>query len=365
MAPSVSVLVIGGNGFLGQHVVDAFLSTRWDEAPIEVSVVDLREPQTRKAGVTYHVGDITSADDVRRVLQGVDVVVHTASPVHGLGKAVYFKVNVEGTRNVIDSCKTVGVKALVFTSSAGVVFNGGDLVACDESQPYPAVPMDAYNDSKAVAEQLVLAANAPAQGFKTCALRPAGLFGEADAQMIPGMLSVLANKQTRFQIGDNTNLFDFTYIGNAADAHVLAAHALLYPAATKGSSSGGGSGAREGKVDGEAFFITNGAPIPFWNMPRGIFSLLGHVDSSYIVLPRLAAWPLAAAAEAYGALLGRDVSFTRFRVQFTCANRYYDISKAQTRLGYTPKVSIQEGLRKSLVWFEQNGKLPKGCAIKR
>lgn len=351
MVPS-NVLVIGGNGFLGSHIIDQFLEYKWP-GKLNLSVLDIREPLKPVDGVRYLTGDITNADDMRRSLQGIDLIVHTASPVHGLGRAVYFKVNVEGTRTIIDVAKEVGVAGMVYTSSAGVVFNGDDLINTNESAQIPAVAMDAYNESKAVAEELVLSSNMA--DFKTCALRPAGLFGEGDRQLMPGMLSVLKNKQTRFQIGDNNNLFDFTYIGNAAFAHVLAAEKLLSsPSKQDSQKAADGSNG----IEGEAFFITNGAPIYFWDFPRAAYAYLkfpGH--SSYIIFPKSIAWYMGLASEYVSSLLRKEPTFTRFRVQFSCANRFYDISKARQRLGYYPKVGLEEGIRRSLDWCRENGQI--------
>jgi len=83
---------------------------------------------------------------------------------------------VEGTSAVIAAAQALGVPKLVFTSSAGVVFNGEDIIDADERLPFPEKPMDAYNESKAKAEQMVLEANGK-QGLLTVALRPAGIFG--------------------------------------------------------------------------------------------------------------------------------------------------------------------------------------------
>lgn len=68
------------------------------------------------------------------------------------------------------------VQKLVFTSSAGVVFNGQDLINVDERLPFPEPSLDAYNESKAKAEELILQANGK-EGLLTVALRPAGIFG--------------------------------------------------------------------------------------------------------------------------------------------------------------------------------------------
>lgn len=82
----------------------------------------------------------------------------------------------EGTKAVISAAQALGVPKLVFTSSAGVVFNGQDLIDVDERLAPPEKPMDAYNESKAKAEEMVLEANGK-KGLLTVALRPAGIFG--------------------------------------------------------------------------------------------------------------------------------------------------------------------------------------------
>ena len=82
----------------------------------------------------------------------------------------------DGTKAVIAAAQENKIPKLVYTSSAGVVFNGQDLINVDERMPFPEKPLDAYNESKAKAEDLVLAANG-ADGLLTVALRPAGIFG--------------------------------------------------------------------------------------------------------------------------------------------------------------------------------------------
>ena len=87
-------------------------------------------------------------------------------------------MNEDGTKAVLAAAVATGVRKFVFTSSAGVVFNGADIIDIDERYPAAKLPMDAYNDSKAKAEALVLAANGHG-GLLTVALRPAGIFGYA------------------------------------------------------------------------------------------------------------------------------------------------------------------------------------------
>lgn len=228
--PLESVLLVGGSGFLGLHLIQQF----WEESPRpKIHVFDIRPLPDKISkyftfdpkAVEVHVGDLTSEDDVKKAIKNSkpSVVVHSASPVHGLGQEIYEKVNVRGTANLIKCCKETGIEALVYTSSAGVIFNGNDIHNADETWPIPEVPMDGYNETKAIAEEMVLKANSPEEKFYTVALRPAGIFGPGDRQLVPGLRQVLERGQTKFQVGDNNNLFDWSYAGNVADAHVLAA----------------------------------------------------------------------------------------------------------------------------------------------
>ncbi|CCX13659.1 3-beta hydroxysteroid dehydrogenase/isomerase family-domain-containing protein [Pyronema domesticum] len=342
-----SALVIGGCGFLGHHVVK-ILQVYHPET--KISVLDLRTNVNRREGVTYYDGDITSRESVDAVLakEKPETVIDTVSPVHGLGKDIYFKVNVEGTRICMEASRDAGVKAFVWTSSASVLFDGeSDVVNLNEKAPIPTKSLDPYTETKAIGEKMVLEANREG-GMLTVALRLSGLFGEGDRQLLPGMLQVMHNNQTKFQIGDNTNLFDFTYIGNAAYAHILAAEKLIGqdPATPKSPNT----------CDGEAFIITNGEPVYFWDFPRAVWAQRHHYPSFYIKMPREVGVALAGAAETFAWLMRKEPGFTRFRVKFSCWNRYFDIRKAKGMLGYKPIWSLQEGLVKSLKFLEEEEK---------
>lgn len=116
---------------------------------------------------------------------GTTCIIHTASPPHGLkDPSLYWKVNVDGTKAVIAAAQETGVKKLVYTSSAGVVFSGSDVIDIDERAPMPEKPFDVYNDSKAHGEAAVLEANGK-EGLLTVALRPAGIFGYASIKIWP------------------------------------------------------------------------------------------------------------------------------------------------------------------------------------
>lgn len=132
------VVVVGGCGFLGHHIVN-LLVERYPES--RVSVLDLRTTKNRNPSpnASYHDADITNEESLKALFEKLkpDVVIHTASPVaHGIPKEVMYKVNVDGTRNLLRAAQESGVKAFVYTSSASVIFdNMTELVNADETYP--------------------------------------------------------------------------------------------------------------------------------------------------------------------------------------------------------------------------------------
>jgi len=256
-----------------------------------------------------------------------------------------YRVNVHGTERVLAAAKACGVTKLVFTSSASVVFDGRDQAGVDETAPYPDTPFDDYNASKAVAERLVIAANEERDGgLKTTSLRVAGLFGPGDRNATPGFMSAMQAGRTSMQIGDNKNLFDFTYIPNAAYAHLLAADRLS-PSHPKHSL-----------VAGQAFFITNGAPVPFWDFPRALWKEAGHVPAKITVIPRWAAMIIALLMELWGWLTSTSPTLTRFRVAYVTTTRWCNIKKAREALDYEPRFSLEEGIRTTVEWWTESQK---------
>ena len=353
-----SILVIGGCGFLGHHIVSQLL----ESYDVQVSVFDLKTEQNRYPSASYYDGDITSEASVRSVLQETKpaIIIHTASPAFvaddGKNHALYKKVNIDGTRNLLDQAAEAGcVKAFVYTSSGSVVHDQvADLVNVDERWPVLKVPeqREYYAHSKAVAEELVLAANRKHKKMLTVALRPAGIFGEGDMQLIPKMLKAYEERQTKFQLGDNTNLFEFTYVGNVAYAHILAAIALINTHALSTQPLD------HERVDGEAFFITNGTPTYFWDFARMVWSTAGDKTepSQVWVIQKDTGLMIATVIEwLFWLAGGRKPNLTRKIVNYSSMTRFFNIDKAKSVLGYTPQFSLEEGIKRSVKWMQDEG----------
>jgi sterol-4alpha-carboxylate 3-dehydrogenase (decarboxylating) len=197
-----------------------------------------------------------------------------------------------------------------------------------------------------LAEIAVLEKNRSSKSFLTCAIRPAGIFGEGDVQVLPPMVKAAKEGQSRFQLGANENMFDFTYVGNVAHAHLLAAAGLL--ATSKLSITP----LDTENIDGEAFFVTNDSPTYFWDFAHSVYREAGAtvgVDPATrwniganlaITVASLAEWALWP--------LGKSPNLTKSRVRFSTLTRYYNITKAKQRLGYAPIVSLEEGIKRGV-----------------
>ena len=360
--PLGSVLVVGGCGFLGHHIIKQLASLH--PSPTKISVLDLTTTRNRLPSVTYYDGDISKSKDVERVYEDAkpQIIIHTASPtINALDKSIYYRVNVHGTRCLLETAGKMGyTKVFVYTSSPSVIHDGvSNLVMVDESMPIleGKDQPEPYSLTKGIAEKIVLAANRKYNNMTTCAIRPSSMFGPADAQLLPSLLKTYEQGKTKFQLGDNTNLFDFTFVRNVAHAHVLAAQKLL-------GSSGTETVNNEGKVDGEAFVITNDEPWHFWTFTRAVYAAAGDKTKpeQIWVIPAAVGLIIAGIIEwlvFIFSLGSKTANFTRAKIRYSTITRTFNIEKAKSRLGYEPIVKVSDGIMEGVEWFQKNGMVAK------
>ena len=324
------VLVTGGGGFLGRAIVERLVA-RGDR----VRCFSRGEyPELTQLGVEVLHGDLAEAEAVKAACRGCDVVFHVGARAGVWGRyRDFYEANVRGTTNVIAGCRAHEVSRLVFTSSPSVVFAGGDMENVDESVPYPPHYHSYYSETKALAEQKVLAAND--DDLRTLALRPHLVWGPRDNHIVPRLVARARAGQLR-QIGSGENLIDSTYIDNAADAHVLAADAL----------------AERPSAAGRAYFISNGEPLGVWDLVNRIIGTAGLPPIRTTVSPRVAR-AMAGVFELVHTVLNieSEPRLTRFVVEELTTSHWFDLSAARRELGYEPRVSIAEGLERLARWF--------------
>jgi nucleoside-diphosphate-sugar epimerase len=338
-----NILVTGGGGFLGKAIVKLLRQ----QGESVVSFSRAYYPELEALGVKQVQGDISNPIAVENAVKGADAVFHVAAKAGVWGDYKdFYRINTEGTRNVIAACQSCGVSRLIYTSSPSVVFDGGDMEGVDESVPYPGSYHAAYPQSKALAEQAVRQAGGwvrmadggwridenrgqmAGEKLKTISLRPHLIWGPGDNHLVPRILK--RAKRLR-RIGDGKNRVDVIYIDNAARAHLLAEEALI----------------RQPELSGNVYFISQGEPVFLWKMIDDILQAGGRSPLKRSISPR-AAYGIGAVLEwIYKAFsLKGEPQMTRFVASELSASHWFDIRAARRDLGYIPEVSTEEGLRR-------------------
>jgi nucleoside-diphosphate-sugar epimerase len=327
--PGRRVLVTGGGGFLGSAIVRGLVA-RGDRV---TSFSRQPKPELTALGVDQLQGDLADPEAVDAACRGQEVVFHTAARAGVWGPyADYHHPNVTGTANVIAACRRHGVGALVHTSSPSVVFHGGDMAGVDESVPYPARYHAPYPRTKALAERLVI--QAAREGLATISLRPHLIWGPGDPHLAP---RILARAGRLRRVGRGRNRVDTIYIDNAAEAHLLAADRL----------------AADPGLSGRVYFISQGEPIPLWEMIDAILAAAGKPTVRRSIPVGLAVLSGALLEGVYRLLRVRqEPPMTRFVARELATAHWFDISAARRDLGYTPAVSTAEGLRRLADWLQ-------------
>ena len=322
----MKALVTGGGGFLGLAIVRR-LRARGDEVR---TLSRSAHAEVEAAGAQACLGDVGDRAAVEAAAAGCDAVIHTAAKVGSWGRpADFLRTNVGGTQHVIDACIQHGVARLVYTSSPSVVSSVGDLGGVDESQVSDGKHLAEYPRTKAEAERQVLATNSPT--LSTIALRPHLMWGPGDTQLVPRLVAKAKAGRVILPSGPD-KLVDCTYIENAVDAHLLALDALSPSAACAG----------------KAYFISNGMPVTSRWLMNAVLAAAGLPPIERRLPPR-ALYAMGVAAETSYRLLGRydsEPPITRFVAHELCTAHWFDISAARRDLGYAPRVSIEEGLRR-------------------
>ena len=357
-----TVLVTGGSGFLGHHVVNLICS-KWKEIK-EIRIFDPQPPKDLpinyrngthyQGNIVHFPGSILDQSELMKACESVDIVIHCAALVENgsiFARKHMYSINVTGTSNVIEACIASGVKVLVATGSMYQYLSKGcNIINADESiSPTPMNKMlyPDYSFSKMAAEELVLKANGRKSThnsnvrLRTCVLRCTGMYGEGDKTFITKAMN---NFVYNYYVRNDRNKIQITYVGNAAWGHVLAAQSLFDEAMAE-------------KLAGKPYFLGDHTPnytgtemmgsfldpmgykcLPF-AIPLVFFLLIGYImDAIAFVL----------------ALLKIDVhvigvaAVWSIHIDYTFSN-----IRAQRDFNFKPLFSHEEALQRSIQYYKQ------------
>ncbi|UUY06416.1 NAD-dependent epimerase/dehydratase family protein [Pseudomonas sp. J452] len=329
----MKILVTGASGFIGGRFARFAL-----EQGLRVRVNGRRPEGVQhliKRGAEFVQGDLADADLVHHLCRDVEAVVHCAGAVGVWGSREHFqRGNVGLTQNIIEGCLGQKVRRLVHLSSPSVYFDGKSHVGLKEEQ-VPKTFVDHYGATKYLAEQKVF--EAQEFGLEVIALRPRFVTGAGDTSIFPRLIN-MQRKGRLAIIGNGLNKVDFTSMQNLNDAlfsSLLAAGPAL----------------------GKVYNISNGAPVPLWDVVNFVLRQFDLPPVSKH-MPYGLAYAAATLNEMVCKVLPGCPEPSLFRLGVAVMARDFslDISRARQYLDYDPQVPIWTALEEFCQWWKVQGR---------
>ena len=325
----MKVLVTGGTGFTGSHLVKRLLA-KGDEVIVIDNQKGIFYDELKALGAKIELGSITDKELVDQVVAGCEVVHHLAAAFRKLNvpNKVYWDVNVEGTRNLSEAAYRHQVRKFIYCSTQGVHGHVEEPPGREES---PIAPADYYQFTKYEGEKVIL--EYVKQGLNAVILRPTAIYGPGDTGRF-SILFRLVKKGSFLMFGDGETFYHPVYIDNLVDAFELAAE-------------------KEG-IAGEAYIIADEHYYSLNDLVKQVAKAMG-ISVKIQHLPFSPLWLAAWVCETICKPLRITPPLFRRRVDWFRQVRAFNIDKAKRELGYQPRVGIEEGLSKTGKWYQQKG----------
>ena len=325
----MKVVVTGGTGFVGRHVVWRLVALGHDvvftgrDASQAAIVIAGAGGEARFVPLAH--GDPDAAATLVAAAAHAGAIVHCAALSSPWGKRSDFvRANVASAREVVAACGAHAIARLVHLSTPSLYFDFSDRLLIREDAPLPR-PVNAYAETKGIAEGIV----AGSAIDHVIVLRPRAIFGPWDTTLLPRLLRV-ARRARLPLMRDGDALLDLTYIDNVVDAVVLA---LASPARRA------------------IFNISNGEPVRVRDLFETMATAFGFAPR-FRALPYPVVDAIAATMEVAARLVpGWEPPLTRYSAGLLAFSQTLDLSAARDRLGYRPRVSLAEGMRLTSAWF--------------
>lgn len=290
-----------------------------------------------REGIEVVHGDIRSPESVLRAAEGVDLIYHIAAVFRTAGHTPehYRAVNATGTGNVIRAARRHGVGRTVHCSTAGVHGHVNEIPATEES---PLNPGDIYQATKLEGERI--AREAFADGLPGVVARPTGIYGPGDLRFLKLFRPIQRGRFLMF--GSGETLYHFTYIDDLVEGLLLCGE---HPSA-----------------EGQVFLLSGEEYVTLNELVRVISAAVGARPPRF----RLPYWPLhagAALCEGVCTAVGLDPPLHRRRAEFFVKDRAFSNAKAKRMLGFSPKVGLRDGVRRTAEWYAREGYLEAPRAL--
>ena len=328
----MKIFVTGATGFTGSFLTEQLLEAGHDVVGLD-NQRGYRFDELKSKGAEFHVGSVTDRELVDQLTQGCDRVYHLAAAFRkvNLPRQVYWDVNVQGTRNVLEAAKQYNVPRVLYCSTCGVHGNVENPPA-DESSPI--APADWYQETKWEGEKVCH--EFLKQGMWITIVRPAAIFGPGDPERFV-MLYKRAAKGRFLMVGDGGTHYHPCYIKHLTDAMQQAIES--------------------DKTRGNAYLIADENSIAIKELVDRIGRAIGK-DVKFTHVPYAPVWVAALACELLWKPLKTDPPLFRRRIDWFIQNRSFKIDSARQDFGYNPSIPLDQCLRETGEWYRQQGFIP-------
>lgn len=324
------VLVTGASGFTGGYLCKALLKKGYLVRGLVLPDVNVNDLE--KSGVEIFRGDLCNKNSLIPAVKGVEKVYHIAAVYReqNIPQKRFFDVNVDGTRNLLETAAVAGTKRFIHCSTVGVQ---GEIENPPANEEHPFNAGDYYQKSKMQGELLALDFFKK-QELPGAVFRPVGIYGPGDMRF--KKLFRYINKGKFRMFGSGEVLYHLTYIDDLIDGIIL-----------MGETPG---------IEGEVITLAGERYTTLNELVQTIADVLG-VKLSRHHYPVWPLWAAGAGCEFICKPFKINPPIYRRRVDFFMKDRAFDITKAKNLLGYNPKVSIKEGLKNTGGWYKFQGLL--------
>ena len=328
------ILVTGATGALGPTVVRAMQNAN---LTLCILAIDAPKPGLLSPTVETHLGDITDVNAVQAAMLGVDAVVHMAALLHIVDpppslRPQYERINVEGTRTVVDAALKAGVQRLVFFSTIAVYGYGQGRLLTEENTPHPDT---FYAETKLAAEQIVLTARRADCQPLGVVLRLGAVYGARIKGNYQRLVRALARKRF-LPVGKGENRRTLVYDKDVARAVLLA---LQHPAAA-----------------GRVYNVTDGEVHTVNQINQAIYTALGRTLPGLFV-PVAPVRAAAGIVEDAARLLRRQSPIGRATIDKYTEDVAVDGQRIQTELGFRPAYNLSTGWGDAVQEMRRQGTL--------
>ncbi|MFN3134309.1 MAG: NAD-dependent epimerase/dehydratase family protein [Candidatus Kryptonium sp.] len=322
----MKALVTGATGFIGSHLVDELLNRNYEIRCIVRDTSNLKWLDGKN--IEIFKGSLFDIDFLKRAVKDVDYVYHIAGVTKGRDYQDYYRGNVETTRNLLEAClENQNLKKFVLASSLAAVGPGDDAIPVDETRPYN--PITSYGKSKAEAEKVTLSFK---DKLPITIVRPPSVYGPRDTYTFELF------KYVKFSflpvVLPDDQILSLVYVSDLVDGFILA-------------------GENE-KAAGEIYFISSEKIYTWKEIEEAVLKALDKkVFRIKIPVPIL--YSVSFISELIFKLQRKASPLNLEKIKDVRQKNWAcSIEKAKKELGYTPKVSLEEGMRITINWYVEN-----------